>query len=237
MRSRLLIIVLALVALIAAGLFYSRKISVMSVINSASVSPSPSASQAPSPFPSQQASALPSASPSPAVSAAPSSNPAPDLTTDTNGFSKATVVMTTSAGVVKFKLLPKDAPATVGRIVELVTKVESPVTHQPGFYNGLIFHRVVPGFIVQGGDPKGDGTGGSGVRLKPEFTNRRHAEGTIAMAHTPTDPNSGDSQFYISMGTFPHLDGTDTIFGQVIEGMDVVKKLKVGDKIVTMVIE
>jgi peptidylprolyl isomerase len=147
-----------------------------------------------------------------------------DLNVDANGLSKTTVVMNTSEGVVKFKFYSNDAPKTVNRIVELIQKP---------FYNGLTFHRVVPGFVVQGGDPVGNGTGGSGQKLDAEFNSRRHVEGTVAMARA-ADPNSADSQFYISLGTHPHLDNNYTVFGQVIEGMDVVKKLKVGDKIITM---
>lgn len=151
----------------------------------------------------------------------------PDLTVDEAGLSKATVIMTTSEGVVKFKFYPQDAPMTVKRIIELINK---------GFYNGLIFHRVLPGFVVQGGDPLGNGTGGSGVKLKAEFNNRRHVEGAVAMARAG-DPDSADSQFYFSLGIHPHLDRNYTVFGQVTEGMDVVKRIKVGDKINTAVIE
>ena len=119
-----------------------------------------------------------------------------DLTTDSSGLSKSTVVMTTTKGVIKYKFYSKDAPKTVARMVELI---------QQGFYNGLTFHRVVPGFVIQGGDPVGNGTGGSGQKLPAEFNERRHVEGTVAMARS-SDPNSADSQFYISLGTHPHLD-------------------------------
>jgi len=152
------------------------------------------------------------------------SNTTPDLNTDTNGLSKSTVVMATSKGTIKFKFYPKDAPKTVNRIIELVNQ---------GFYNGLTFHRVVPGFVVQGGDPVGNGTGGSGKNLEPEFNSRRHVEGTVAMARA-ADPASADSQFYISLGTHPHLDRNYTVFGQVVEGMDVVKKIGPGDKMTTV---
>jgi cyclophilin family peptidyl-prolyl cis-trans isomerase len=188
----------------------------------------------PSPSVSPEASPLASADTPPG--AAKQSNQNPDLTVDANGLSKATVVMTTSEGVVKFKFYPNDAPNTVKRIIELVNKVENPNTHAPGFYNGLTFHRVIPGFVVQGGDPLGNGTGGSGVKLKAEFNGRHHVEGAVAMARAQ-DPDSADSQFYFTLGTFPHLDRSYTIFGQVTEGMDVVKRLKIGDKIVSVVIE
>lgn len=151
----------------------------------------------------------------------------PDLTTEANGLSKATVILTTSQGVVRFKFYPKEAPNTVGRIIELINQ---------GFYNGLVFHRVVPGFVVQTGDPLGTGGGGSGQKLKAEFNERHHMEGTVAMARA-MDPDSADSQFYIALAPQPHLDRNYTVFGQVIEGMDVVKKIQQGDKMISMVIE
>ena len=126
----------------------------------------------------------------------------------------------TAHGNVEIELSPKDAPNTVARIKELVGQ---------GFYNGLNFHRVVPGFVVQGGDPKGNGTGGSGKKLKAEFNSQKHVEGTVAMARS-MDPDSADSQFYIALGTIPHLDNQYTVFGKVTKGMDAVKKIKVGDK-------
>ena len=150
-----------------------------------------------------------------------------DLTTDSSGLSKSTVVMTTTKGVIKYKFYSKDAPKTVARMVELI---------QQGFYNGLTFHRVVPGFVIQGGDPVGNGTGGSGQKLPAEFNERRHVEGTVAMARS-SDPNSADSQFYISLGTHPHLDRSYTVFGQVIEGQNVARQITVGDRMTTVTIE
>jgi len=163
---------------------------------------------------------LKSMSPTPAASAV-------DLSTDEAGLSKATVVINTSQGVIKYKFYAKDAPKTVARMVELI---------QQGFYNGLNFHRVVPGFVIQGGDPLGNGTGGSGQKLAAEFNERRHLEGAVAMARAQ-DPNSADSQFYISLGRHPHLDRSYTVFGQVTEGMDVVKKIQMGDKMVSVKVE
>lgn len=145
---------------------------------------------------------------------------APDLSVDANGLSKATVTLKTTKGIIKFKFYPADAPKTVHRMIELINK---------GFYNGLTFHRVVPGFVIQGGDPMGNGTGGSGQKLEPEFNNRKHVEGTLAMARA-ADPASADSQFYIALGTLPHLDHQYTIFGQVVEGLEVTKQITVGDK-------
>jgi cyclophilin family peptidyl-prolyl cis-trans isomerase len=169
--------------------------------------------------------------PNPSISASPgaipSSNPSPDLTVDEGGLSKATVILTTSQGVIKFKFYTQDAPTTVKRIAELIGQ---------GFYNGLSWHRVVPGFVIQGGDPQGTGAGGSGQKLKAEFNDRRHIEGTVAMARG-SDKDSADSQFYIALGTLPHLDHSYTVFGQVIEGMDNARRIHVGDKIVSMVIQ
>lgn len=157
----------------------------------------------------------------------PATNPNPDLTVSENGLSRATVVLVTSQGAVRFKFYSEDAPKTVGRLVELVNS---------GFYNGLMFHRVVPGFVVQGGDPEGTGRGGSGKNLKAEFNSRLHTEGTLAMARA-ADPDSADSQFYIALAPQPHLDRNYTVFGQVVEGMDVVRKIQIGDKIVRAYIE
>ena len=124
-----------------------------------------------------------------------------------------------NGGIIKYEMYPDSAPKTVARITELI---------QNKFYDGLTFHRVVPGFVIQGGDPKGNGTGGSGVNLPAEFNDREHVPGIVAMARAQ-NPNSADSQFYICLGEAPHLDGQYTVFGKVIEGMDVVQKIKVGD--------
>lgn len=137
------------------------------------------------------------------------------------------MVIETDKGTIEVEFFPKDAPQTVARIKELVAQ---------GFYNGLGFHRVVPGFVIQGGDPKGDGTGGSGKKLKAEFNSRKHTEGTVAMARAQ-DKDSADSQFYISLGTHPHLDGQYTVFGQVTKGLDVVKKIQMGDKMKTVTLK
>ena len=153
-------------------------------------------------------------------------NMEPDFSVDENGLSKATVVLTTTKGTIKYKFYSDDAPSTSRRIAELVNA---------GFYNGLTFHRVVPGFVIQGGDPVGNGTGGSGTHLKAEFNRRKHVEGTVAMARAQ-DPNSADSQFYISLGTHPHLDNSYTVFGMVMEGMDVVRRIQMGDRMTSVVI-
>lgn len=126
----------------------------------------------------------------------------------------------TNYGTIEAELYPEDAPKTVARITELANKK---------FYDGLTFHRIIPGFVAQGGDPSGNGTGGSGTKLKAEFNKRKHLEGTLAMARA-ADPDSADSQFYICLGSQPHLDNQYTVFGQVVKGLDAVKKLKIGDK-------
>lgn len=143
-----------------------------------------------------------------------------DLTPDSNGLSKAVAIIKTKYGNIVFKFYPEDAPETVKRIIQLI---------QEGFYNGLTFHRVEPGFVIQGGDPKGNGTGGSGVNLKAEFNDKQHIEGTVAMARS-SDPDSADSQFYITLGRFPHLDHKYTVFGLVVSGVDVVRKIRPGDQ-------
>jgi peptidyl-prolyl cis-trans isomerase B (cyclophilin B) len=136
-------------------------------------------------------------------------------------------VITTSKGVIKFKFFPADAPKTVDNFIKLASK---------GFYNGLTFHRVVPGFVIQGGDPSGDGSGGPGYAIKAEFNSRPHLEGTVAMARS-SDPDSAGSQFYICLGPQPFLDGKYTVFGQLTEGMDVVKQIRVGDVMTQVTIE
>lgn len=149
------------------------------------------------------------------------------LKTDSNGLSTAQATIKTVHGNIVFKFYPDKAPNTVNRIVELI---------KSGFYDGLIFHRVVPNFVVQGGDPTGNGTGGSGKKLKAEFNDIQHIRGTVAMARA-SDPDSADSQFYIALTTLPHLDGSYTVFGQVVEGMELLEKIQVGDKILSLVVE
>jgi cyclophilin family peptidyl-prolyl cis-trans isomerase len=174
----------------------------------------------------EAASAAPSATATPEAAATPAAGQ-PDLTVDESGLSHAVATIMTDKGAIKFKFYTKDAPNTVARIVELI---------RSGFYNGLTFHRVVPGFVIQGGDPNGNGTGGSGQKLKAEFNSRKHVEGTVAMARA-SDPDSADSQFYIALGALPQLDGQYTVFGQVVEGMDVVKKIAIGDKMTKVTVQ
>ena len=127
--------------------------------------------------------------------------------------------MKLKSGTVLIELRPDLAPKHVKRISTLVNE---------GFYDGLTFHRVIPGFMAQGGDPLGNGTGGSGVNIEAEFSNANHVRGTLSMARAQ-DPNSADSQFFICFGDTPHLDGQYTIWGQVVKGMEYVDKIKQGD--------
>jgi peptidylprolyl isomerase/peptidyl-prolyl cis-trans isomerase B (cyclophilin B) len=124
-----------------------------------------------------------------------------------------------NGGTILMELYPDVAPKTVESFLALTKK---------GFYNGLTFHRVVPGFVAQGGDPKGDGSGGPGYTTKAEFNQKKHLTGTVAMARAG-HPDSAGSQFYICLAPQPFLDGKYTVFGQVTEGMDVVQKITVGD--------
>lgn len=121
---------------------------------------------------------------------------------------------------ITLELFPEDAPGTVANFESLANK---------GFYDGLTFHRVIPGFVAQGGCPKGDGTGGPGYTIKCETENNphRHERGYLSMAHAGKD--TGGSQFFILFEPQPHLDGVHTVFGRVIEGMDVVDRIQMGD--------
>ena len=123
--------------------------------------------------------------------------------------------------VIKAELYPEVAPNTVNNFISLINK---------GFYDGVIFHRVIPGFMIQGGDPQGTGTGGPGYSIRGEFTSNRflnelkHTRGVLSMART-MDPNSAGSQFFIMHEDAPHLDGQYAAFGKVIEGMENVDKI------------
>jgi len=121
---------------------------------------------------------------------------------------------------IEFELYPNEAPGTVANFVELINK---------GFYNGLTFHRVIPGFVSQGGDPNGNGTGGPGYTIKCETIGNphKHVEGSLSMAHAGRD--TGGSQFFIVHEPQPHLNGVHTVFGQVTSGMSTVKAMKNGD--------
>lgn len=126
------------------------------------------------------------------------------------------VMMETSMGNIKIKLFMKEAPLTAGNFLSLVEK---------GFYDGIIFHRVIDQFMIQGGDPTGTGRGGSGKKIKDEFGEGliHNRPGILSMANA--GPNSGDSQFFLTLVPTPWLDGKHAIFGEVVEGMDVVEKI------------
>ncbi len=137
----------------------------------------------------------------------------------------------TIKGDIKLKLFPKDAPNTVANFSSLA---------QQGFYNNLTFHRVIPGFVVQGGCPNGSGAGGPGYRIKCEVEHNpnKHKRGSISMAHAGRD--TGGSQFFICLDEQPHLDGEHTVFGRIMpnerSSIKVLENLKEGDKILTIVI-
>ncbi len=130
-----------------------------------------------------------------------------------------TLVMQLKTGRVVIAMRPDLAPKHVARIKELVRK---------GFYDGTPFHRVIPGFMAQGGDPTGTGRGGSGFHIPAEFSREKHVRGTVSMARA-SDPNSADSQFFICFAPQTSLDGQYTIWGQVTDGMDYVDQIKKGD--------
>jgi cyclophilin family peptidyl-prolyl cis-trans isomerase len=123
--------------------------------------------------------------------------------------------------------MDQKAPITVANFVKLADS---------GFYNGLVFHRVVPKFVVQGGDPAGNGSGGPGWTIKGEFTDLPHLKGAVAMART-NDPDSAGSQYYFCLEATPFLNGKYAVFGYVLEGMDVVSSIQVGDRMRDVKIE
>lgn len=139
----------------------------------------------------------------------------------------------TDKGAIVCKLEAEKAPMSVTNFVQLA---------KAGFYKGLTFHRVEPGFVVQGGDPSGNGTGGPGYTVKGETSNGlKHTQGALAWARTSDAVNperrSSGSQFYITLAAVPFLDNQYTVFGYVTEGMDVVEKIARGDKIVDVTVE
>ncbi|MBC77456.1 MAG: peptidylprolyl isomerase [Halobacteriovoraceae bacterium] len=140
---------------------------------------------------------------------------------------KELVRLKTVHGDLLIKLFKEKAPITTSRFKSLV---------KDGFYNGLKFHRVIPNFVVQGGDPTGTGTGGSGMKLKAELNSIPHEKGTVAMARG-TDINSADSQFYIALKTLPHLDGKYTVFGKVVKGIKILDSIRKGDKMLSVSLE
>ncbi|MGD1862337.1 MAG: peptidylprolyl isomerase [Leptolyngbyaceae cyanobacterium] len=134
-------------------------------------------------------------------------------------------IMETDKGTIHLNLFEADAPGTVQNFIDL---------SQAGFYDGLKFHRVIDNFMVQGGCPKGNGTGGPGYTIKCEINNNKHEAGSLSMAHR--GPDTGGSQFFICHGPQPHLDGVHTVFGKT-EDMEVVNAIRQGDKILSVKIE
>jgi len=139
---------------------------------------------------------------------------------------KTYATIETEKGNLVLELFASDVPMTVNNFVTLARE---------GFYDGLTFHRVVPGFVVQGGDPNGDGTGGPGYQFDDEFTEHTHVAGALSMANS--GPNTNGSQFFITYTPQHHLDGHHSVFGQLIEGMDVLERIEQGDVMIRVTIE
>ncbi len=153
-------------------------------------------------------------SPSPSATPTPTPDPVPDM-------EKTNIIIETSEGTIKAELYPEIAPITVANFQNLISE---------GFYDGLTFHRVIEGFMIQGGDPKGNGTGGSDKKIKGEFSangvenNLKHERGVLSMARS-SNMNSASSQFFIMHEEAPHLDGQYAAFGKVTDGIEVVDKI------------
>lgn len=137
-------------------------------------------------------------------------------------------IIETEKGTIVAELFADDAPGTVANFEKLINE---------GFYNGLTFHRVIPNFVIQGGCPHGTGTGGPGYTIKCEVTNNpnKHLRGSLSMAHAGRD--TGGSQFFICHSPQPHLDGNHTVFGRVIDGIEVVDAIRQGNKMVKLSVE
>lgn len=147
------------------------------------------------------------------------------LTTDQHGLSRSFATLKTVHGNIIIKFYANDAKTSVKRFVELVSM---------GFFDNLVFHRVVQNFVIQSGDPTGTGQGGSGKKLPLEVKSHlNHVKGTLSLARVTNDPNSSDSQFFITLKESPSLDGKYTILGKVVRGLDVLDKIQQGDKILT----
>lgn len=141
-------------------------------------------------------------------------------------MAKQAKITLANGGEVLIDLFDQDAPNTVANFEKLANE---------GFYNGLTFHRVIPGFVAQGGCPNGTGTGGPGYQIDCEINPNKHERGSLAMAHAGR--NTGGSQFYIGYAPQPHLDGGHTVFGKVSKGMEFVDAFKGGDKMEKVEVE
>jgi len=146
------------------------------------------------------------------------------MTIDTSRQYTATIE--TEKGIIVLELFASDVPVTVNNFIFLVRE---------GFYDNTTFHRVIPDFMAQGGDPTGTGTGGPGYRFADEFTKHTHGSGALSMANS--GPNTNGSQFFITYTPQPHLNNHHSVFGQLIEGMDVLSAFKNGDTIIRITIE
>ena len=134
----------------------------------------------------------------------------------TGETTKATATLDTNKGAIVIQLFPDDTPKTVENFVTL---------SRNGFYDGVIFHRVIPGFMIQGGDPQGTGTGGPGYNFEDEFVSSLVFDGPGILAMANSGPNTNGSQFFITVAPTPHLNGRHTIFGRVTQGQDVVEAI------------
>ena len=141
--------------------------------------------------------------------------PAPPTAEEIAKYKKARATIETRLGKIVLEFLPDKAPLHVKNFITLA---------ESGFYNGTPFHRVIPGFMIQGGDPSGNGTGGPGYNIKAEFNDVKHVPGVLSMARRQ-DPDSAGSQFFIMVGTSTHLDGQYSAFGRVVEGQEVADKI------------
>lgn len=141
---------------------------------------------------------------------------------------KENIRIKTVHGDIVFELLSQDSPVTVQRVKTLTRE---------GFYNGLSFHKVIPNFIIQTGDPLGSGEGGSGQKLKLEKSQISQSRGTVSMARQLSDPNSGDSQFFICIDRCHEITDKYTIFGRVTSGLEVAEKIQKNDRIINMDVE
>jgi peptidylprolyl isomerase len=173
----------------------------------------PLAPPKPKPSPGQPATQAPAAKPAPAPVAP--VIPKEPVKLDP----EFTLYMDLEYGRVVIRMRPDLAPVHVARVKELVRQ---------GFYDGVVFHRVIDGFMAQTGDPKGDGTGGSGKNIQAEFNKEPHLRGAVSMARA-SNINSADSQFFIVLADSTHLDGNYTLWGQVVSGMEFVDKIRKGD--------
>ncbi|MCC6484790.1 MAG: peptidylprolyl isomerase [Armatimonadetes bacterium] len=157
--------------------------------------------------------------------------PANEKPTDTkkDKSKQPVVIIETNKGTIKAKLFTDEMPVTTKNFIELTDR---------GFYNGLTWHRVEPGFVIQGGDPQGNGMGGSGKTIKLEINSKHNFNkaGMLGMARSQA-PDSASSQFFITLGPAPHLNSGYACFGEVTEGLDVLPKIKVGDKMTKVLME